>query len=131
MRIKQIFIYPIKSCAGTALKEAKYDSFGFEHDRRWMIVNEHNLFFASQRQYPKIALIKPHLTLTSLLIDAPGMEQFVVRLIDSRSLQLINFRPRGLQIIYLTRLILCVQLDFKAKADLDRIARLKDELGYK
>ena len=57
LQISELFIYPIKSMAGISVKEAKVTATGFEHDRRWMLVDESNLFI-SQREAPKMALMK-------------------------------------------------------------------------
>ena len=36
-------VYPIKSCAGIALDEARVTARGLEHDRRWMVIDEAGL----------------------------------------------------------------------------------------
>ena len=39
-RVSSLHIYPIKGCAGVAVREARLDKFGLHGDRRWMIVND-------------------------------------------------------------------------------------------
>ena len=53
--ISQLFIYPVKSLGGIALQQAKVTSRGLEHDRRWMLIDEHKNFL-SQRKFPEMAL---------------------------------------------------------------------------
>lgn len=57
MRIlSEIHIYPVKSLGGIALDEARVETFGLQHDRRWMIVDETGRF-VSQREIPAMVLL--------------------------------------------------------------------------
>jgi uncharacterized protein len=58
LQISELYIYPIKSMAGIALNEARVTATGFEHDRRWMLVDENNRFI-SQREVSEMALMRP------------------------------------------------------------------------
>lgn len=58
LQLSQLFIYPIKSLGGIALQSAVVTTRGLQHDRRWMLVNEHG-HFMTQREFPKMALLKP------------------------------------------------------------------------
>ncbi len=53
LQISGLYIYPIKSLPGIAVSEAMVTAKGFEHDRRWMLVDENNLFI-SQREAPQM-----------------------------------------------------------------------------
>jgi uncharacterized protein YcbX len=53
LKISELYIYPIKSLPGISVKKAKVTDRGFEHDRRWMLVNENNIFI-SQRELPEM-----------------------------------------------------------------------------
>lgn len=55
--ISQLFIYPVKSLGGIGVSSAQLTDRGFQYDRRWMLVDEHNLFF-TQRDYPQMALLQ-------------------------------------------------------------------------
>lgn len=55
--IQDLYIYPIKSLAGIRLSEAKVEERGFEHDRRWMLIDDEGQFL-SQRTFPIMALIR-------------------------------------------------------------------------
>jgi uncharacterized protein len=57
MVLEEIWIYPIKSLAGISLKEAKLEVKGFQHDRRWMIVDEKGMFI-TQRTYHELAFLQ-------------------------------------------------------------------------
>jgi uncharacterized protein len=70
--ISRLFVYPIKSCAGVALKETLVIETGLEFDRAWMVVDEH-CDFVSQRELPRMALIQPQLKQFEMVLRAPGM----------------------------------------------------------
>lgn len=74
--ITELNLYPIKSCAGIALREATLTSAGLmsEHiyDREWMVVDMQGVFM-TQRAYPKMALITPRIKAETLELRAPGM----------------------------------------------------------
>jgi uncharacterized protein YcbX len=70
--LSQIIIYPIKSAAGITLPKATVTKRGFGFDRHWMIVDKDGKFL-TQREHPRMALIKPSLKETSLNVQAPGM----------------------------------------------------------
>ncbi len=69
--ISQMFIYPVKSCAGIALSEANLTPTGLAFDREWMIVDQDGLFL-TQRQIPHMVWITPEITPSSLKLSAPG-----------------------------------------------------------
>jgi len=56
-RISQLFVYPIKSCAGISVPSLQFDEKGPLFDRRWMLVDAHTGIFLSQRELPEMALI--------------------------------------------------------------------------
>lgn len=74
--ITELNFYPIKSCAGIALREAVLTSAGLmsEHiyDREWMVVDAQGEFM-TQREYPKMARITPRIKADTLELRAPGM----------------------------------------------------------
>lgn len=71
-RIAQLYLYPIKSCAGIAVQQALLLPTGLEWDRAWMVVDSSGEF-VSQRELPRMALIRPQLRHSDLLLRAPGM----------------------------------------------------------
>lgn len=79
-RVKQIVVYPVKSCAGVSLREARIGDRGIEHDREWMLVSALDGQFVTQRDYPKLALVQPTISRDSLILNAPGMSPLGVSL---------------------------------------------------
>ena len=71
-RIARLFVYPVKSCAGIELREALLTETGLDLDRAWMVVDEHGEF-VSQRELPRMALVRPQLKLHEVVLRAPGM----------------------------------------------------------
>ncbi len=71
-RIARLFVYPVKSCAGVELTEAVLTEAGLDLDRAWMVVDQQGEF-VSQRQLPRMALIKVQLKLHEVVLRAPGM----------------------------------------------------------
>ena len=60
--VSHLFVHPVKSCAGVSQESATLDRFGFEGDRRLMVVNATSSpsgahAFLTQRQLPRMALI--------------------------------------------------------------------------
>jgi uncharacterized protein YcbX len=72
LRISQLFLHPIKSCGGIAVDEALLIDTGFEFDREWMAVDPEG-DFVSQREFARMALIRPTLRSSDLVLRAPGM----------------------------------------------------------
>ncbi len=72
MRIADLFVYPIKSVAGVAMPSLELDEFGPVLDRRWMLVDEAGVF-VSQRNDPRLALARVHLTADGLQVSAADM----------------------------------------------------------
>ncbi len=66
--ITQLHIYPVKSLAGIAVQAALVTERGFQHDRRWLLINENNRFL-TQREIGALALLKTEITAESLLIS--------------------------------------------------------------
>ncbi len=77
--ITQLVVYPIKSCAGVAVKEAVLLDTGLEFDRAWMVVDEHGEFL-TQRELPRMALVQPLLKHFEMVLRAPGMLALHVKL---------------------------------------------------
>jgi uncharacterized protein YcbX len=71
-RIARLFIYPVKSCAGVEVSEALLTETGFDLDRAWMVVDEQGEF-VTQRQLPRMALVRVQLKHHEVVLRAPGM----------------------------------------------------------
>jgi uncharacterized protein YcbX len=70
--IDQLWIYPVKSCAGVKVDEAELTDTGLLFDRAWMVVDAQGEF-VSQRELPRMALIQPTFKMGQLVLRAPGM----------------------------------------------------------
>ncbi|NOY90509.1 MAG: MOSC domain-containing protein [Deltaproteobacteria bacterium] len=57
MHLSALYVYPIKSCGGVRLEQARLGPRGLEHDRRFMLVDEAGEF-VTQRQVPRMALFR-------------------------------------------------------------------------
>jgi len=57
LTISALYIYPIKSLGGIRVNTATLTDRGFQHDRRWMLVDEHDQFL-TQREYPQMTLLQ-------------------------------------------------------------------------
>ncbi len=55
--ISHLYVYPVKSLGGIELTSALLTDRGFEHDRRWMLIDKENRFM-TQRVYPQMALLQ-------------------------------------------------------------------------
>lgn len=75
--LSAINIYPIKSLGGIALREAKIESRGLQYDRRWLLVNDENIFL-TQRDHPRMATCSIRLRAEGLEASAPGMEPLLI-----------------------------------------------------
>lgn len=74
--LSAITLYPIKSCAGLSLEEATLTPLGLMsahiYDREWMVVDQNGTAL-TQREHPRMALIKPAIKGGTLELQAPGM----------------------------------------------------------
>src|SRR4051812_17453182 len=67
LTISKLFIYPIKSLGGIAVSSALVSDRGFQHDRRWLLVDENHRFL-TQRQIPAMALLQVELSEGNLTV---------------------------------------------------------------
>ncbi|MFM0412348.1 MOSC domain-containing protein [Paraburkholderia dipogonis] len=81
--ISELFVYPIKSCAGIALHEARLFATGLEYDRCWMVTDPAGAML-TQRAYPRMALIQAEIGAEDLVIHAPGMSELRTPLDSAR-----------------------------------------------
>ncbi|HJV63048.1 MAG TPA: MOSC N-terminal beta barrel domain-containing protein [Albitalea sp.] len=72
LRLAALNVYPVKSCAGVALEHGLLVETGLELDRAWMVVDAERRF-VTQRDLPRMTLIRPTLKHFELVLRAPGM----------------------------------------------------------
>ena len=73
MRLSQIVVYPVKSCAGISVPEWDLDDRGLRYDRSFMVVDASGSFL-TQRESPALALIQPHFHGEELVLRSPTGE---------------------------------------------------------
>ncbi len=78
LTITGLFIYPIKSLAGISLHTAQVSDRGLEFDRRWMLIDE-NQVFLSQRTCPEMALLRPALEEGELVVHGKMQEPITIQ----------------------------------------------------
>jgi uncharacterized protein YcbX len=86
-----LYCYPVKSCAGTPLDRAELGPRGILHDREFMVVGR-DYRFLTQRELPRLALIRPTRTVESLLLDAPGFSPLEQRVTDGPRYDVVVWR---------------------------------------
>ena len=70
--LSSLAIHPIKSAAGIELRESLLVETGLDLDRAWMVVDARGQML-TQRDWPRLALIRPQLRSNDLVLRAPGM----------------------------------------------------------
>lgn len=75
--LTQLNIYPIKSCGGISLHNARLEERGLQYDRRWMVVDQEGRFL-TQREVPRLALVSVQISSGALRLVAPQMKELLV-----------------------------------------------------
>ncbi|KAJ2811658.1 hypothetical protein GGI24_006799, partial [Coemansia furcata] len=73
--VSALYTYPVKSCQPTSLSSSIVSETGLLYDRLWMLTDAQTGRFVTQRQVPRLALIKVLIDAKSdtLELSAPGM----------------------------------------------------------
>ncbi len=71
VKLTGLFVYPIKACAGIALDAADVVERGLADDRRYMLVDRTGTF-VSQREVPRLCLVRTAFEQESLVVSTPG-----------------------------------------------------------
>lgn len=69
--LSKLFFYPVKSCAGVAVRVAEVGHTGLEFDRRWMVVDGAGVFL-SQRRFPALARVVVTIEGDNLTLSTAG-----------------------------------------------------------
>ncbi|MCA1647095.1 MAG: MOSC domain-containing protein [Chloroflexi bacterium] len=94
MFVTGLFMYPVKSCAGTAIPLAELAPRGILHDREFMVIDPED-HFLTQRQLPRMALVHPTRTAITLELTAPGMSRISLPpRVDGERTQVTIWRDR-------------------------------------
>ncbi|MEI6316546.1 MAG: MOSC N-terminal beta barrel domain-containing protein [bacterium] len=84
--ITDIYCYPVKSCAGFPLAEAKITNTGIQYDREWVVVDDHGKFVAQRGNksngigIKSMCQIKTQIDDTHLILTAQNMETLKIPL---------------------------------------------------
>ena len=70
--LSEIWVYPVKSCAGISVRQSALTETGLEWDRTWMVVDAQGEM-VSQRDIPAMALISARFKAGDVMLRAPGM----------------------------------------------------------
>ncbi|CAF0959444.1 unnamed protein product [Didymodactylos carnosus] len=94
--VKELIIYPIKSCSGIRVDEAITTEYGLAlpsnvllSDRRWMIIK--NGKHQTQTQISKMATIQPEFVPDGLLLKAPNMPNLAIS-VNPPPTEIIEFK---------------------------------------
>lgn len=68
--VSALIYYPIKACRGVEVDAAHIERMGLEHDRRMMVVTPEGRFL-TQRECPRLALVRPVVENGTLKLSAP------------------------------------------------------------
>ncbi|MFC4910039.1 MOSC domain-containing protein [Actinomadura gamaensis] len=95
-----LYTYPVKGCAGVAVREVALAEAGLAHDRSFMVIGEDGVF-RSQRRDPRLAAVRPEVGAdgTRLTLRAPGMDALHVEVrvdAEQRGVELFGVAYRGI-----------------------------------
>jgi len=81
MFLSELYRYPVKSGQAQCLQASAVDHLGLRGDRRWMVVEEGNGRFLTQRAWPQLSQLKARDDEAgALLLEAPGQAALRVAL---------------------------------------------------
>ncbi|KAG6916536.1 hypothetical protein DXG01_006419 [Tephrocybe rancida] len=87
--LESLVRYPIKSCAGQVLTSSRLTPHGLIHDREFAIVNSATGKTMSQKQFPRMVLIRPSIDDDALqkilIVKAPGMPELMLPIQDGEA----------------------------------------------
>lgn len=71
--VTRLWIHPLKGARATALQAMEFDALGPRWDRRWMVVRPGG-GMVTQRDTPRLAVVRPHLADGTLRLEADGAD---------------------------------------------------------
>ena len=72
-RITELWLFPVKSMAGTRVDQADLTPTGLSGDRSWAVVDESGATVTA-REEPRLREVRPRLEGDGLVLDVPGAE---------------------------------------------------------
>ena len=67
--LHSLHVHPVKSCAGIAVEQPLLSDTGLDHDREWVLVDPRD-HFLTQRDEPRLALVRTRLDAAHLVLEA-------------------------------------------------------------
>lgn len=89
MQVASLHIYPVKSLGGVSCSSYRFDPWGPQHDRRWMVVTPDG-HFLTQRQLPIMATIRPTVRTDGLSLEHRGADRIDVPYPDRTSMRFVR-----------------------------------------
>ena len=83
--LTDIIVYPVKSASEISFNNSILEQRGLAHDRRWMVVDD-SAQFITQRTSPEMALLKTKIVDRTLLLNAPGMTELKLPLLQTEGM---------------------------------------------
>ena len=80
--VSTLHVYPLKGAAGLSATSADLDDFGLAGDRRWMLITRDGVAI-TQRELPRLCLVRVSPESGGLILRAPGMPDLEVGRIPS------------------------------------------------
>ena len=77
--ISALYVYPVKACRGVRVASSRVVARGFEHDRRYMIVDGAGRFI-SQREVPELSLVSTAFAHGGIVLSRDGRSDFLLPL---------------------------------------------------
>jgi uncharacterized protein YcbX len=71
VQVTGLNIYPVKSCRGIAVSQARLTETGFEHDREWLVITPEGRFL-TQRERPQLAQVETAIAGDRLVLRKPN-----------------------------------------------------------
>ncbi len=97
--VSSLIYYPIKACRGVEADTSCVSRMGLDHDRRMMVVTSDGEFL-TQREVPRLALVTPKLSNSTLELSAPNYESIQLGMQTSGTPWLVNvWKSKGVHAI--------------------------------
>jgi hypothetical protein len=75
--VSALYVYPVKACRGIAVASARVVERGFEHDRRYMVVDGRGQFL-TQRELPELSLVRTSFDPSGIVLRRQGHADFLL-----------------------------------------------------
>jgi uncharacterized protein YcbX len=72
VRLGALYVYPLKGAGGISVESWPVGGLGLQYDRRWMLVTPAGMFL-TQRDFPRLCLVRTEFSPSHLVLAAPGM----------------------------------------------------------